>query len=96
MSVIFFGVGKLWIASMDFGQGDTDVGDSSKPANWVVFRANANLEFVFNVTTFLPIVSRKSTVWKKASSIDSSQRIASLIIFFFLGMSVRISSYRLV
>ena len=28
MSVMFLGVGKFWMASMDLGYGDTDVGDS--------------------------------------------------------------------
>ena len=70
MSVMFFGVGKFWIASMDFGQGETDVGDSLNPVNWVVFRADANLGGVFNVTPFLPQVLRKSTVGKRASSMD--------------------------
>ena len=70
---------------MDLGHGETDVGDISKPANSAVFKAKPNLSSVFKITPFLPQVSRKSAVWKKASVIDSSQRIASSIILFFFG-----------
>ena len=38
MSVMFFGVGKFWIASRERGHGFTDVGVTRKPANSTVLK----------------------------------------------------------